>query len=236
MRALSRQNEEYLWARISLGGVFPTRTKVIICRRLSEKPGGGSIAKRLEDDITLLIKELMMMFLESKIVTALAKVLKGTTTDETAEMLTKHVAIDAFPDFANNRTIDYHCYCRLTKSLNPADDDGVSQAKSMALKDKVRNFVKKHVLLSDKTLDKGKWILTSTEVYFLDRMYGVCQFLLMEALEMSNNMRLADNLLALTPGNLRWSINGDQQLCEVFSSKLIMEFYYPSHQHVAILR
>jgi hypothetical protein len=57
----------------------------------------------------------------------------------------------------------------------------------------------------------------------------------MEALELSNNMRLDGDLPALTPRNLRRSISGDQQLCETLGSNLVMEFYYPSYQEEAIL-
>jgi hypothetical protein len=82
----------------------------------------------------------------------------------------------------------------------------------------------------------GKEFLTLTEAHFLDRMYELCQFLLMEALELSNNIRLDGNLPALTPRNLRQSINGDQQLSETICAKLAMEFYYPAHQDEASLR
>jgi hypothetical protein len=59
-----------------------------------------------------------MMLLESKIVPAMVKVLKGTTTEETVDSCSKQLASDVFSDFANTQTIDYLCYGRLTKALD----------------------------------------------------------------------------------------------------------------------
>ena len=68
---------------------------------------------------------------------------------------------------------------------------------------------------------------------FIDRVFSVCEYLLLETLEIANNSRRDSYLPSVLPRNIRWAVSGDRELTEVFHIKEAMEFYYPLHEEVA---
>ncbi|CAB9508928.1 expressed unknown protein [Seminavis robusta] len=201
-----------------------------------------SMARGLEEDVTLLIDELVMMFLHTMIVPGVVKIAKDAAGEITVDTLSNQLADEGFSNDKSKDGINYHCFKRLTKLDEEANegsqqgesasppDDCLAPENAAALKDRIGVFLKKHVLTAEQSIENSRAMPLITEADFLERILSVCQFLVHEVLELSNNGRRDSNLPSIVPRHVRSSVSGDTELEEAFSSNLVMEFYYPAHQ------
>lgn len=185
-----------------------------------------TMAKQLEEDTTLLMDELVMMFLHAEMVPSFSEALKEQEAAPSVDAFSRKVAESVFPDHTPKNPLNIQCYQRLVPPSTPPattpGDSGINEEQANALRDRVGSFLVSH-LGSD---NSDAPILRDQD--FLNRVVDVCQYLVLETLELSNNNRRDALLPSVVPRHIRWSISLDRELTEVFHCKEAVEFFYPA--------
>ena len=223
-----------------------------------------ALATPLEEDVTLLLDELLMMFLHEEMVPGMSKMLQDTKCasidddddDDDVDSTLKSLAECVFPNHNPRNPVILQCYQRLvllssSKSLvvesqreQQSDqkpsiastgkrNSGLSDEKCITLKDRIGFFLTTHVA-SHSNDDEETEVVASLPILndagFLDRIYDVCEYLVLESLELANNYRRDLYLPSIVPRDIRHSISNDRELSKVLHVEETMEFFYPAHE------
>ena len=198
----------------------------------------STIAEPLENEVTVLIDELIMMFLHKKVTPALNSLV--FTNDMTVDKCANEIGGRIFPQFERQHSIDHGCYQALVRSLNETEATITSTTSSsadlrdvVALQDRVTQFFKVRVSSTDddpRSSAEGSVLLSLSlllEQGLAQHVVNVCNHLLHKLLELADFNRIDSQFPVLVPQNVRHSL-GVNPLCEIFGANLVAEFYYPS--------